>query len=140
MFDGFCLKLGYFFNFKTDDREFGIKFCLGVFLGFLLVPSPVLAEVEPWYTYWSIGMSDNKYPKDIQQDFDSIASLPGVERTEIAMDMLGFYWPLRSNSFKNSKTILGFVVSVSADAFDDRYKHFQVNQYLTSLSTMHFFG
>ncbi len=111
------------------------KFLCSCAILVLSVSSPALAEVEPWYAYWGIGITDNSYPKDIEESFNAIESLPGINRTDGAIDMLGFYWPLQ-----NDQTILGFVISGSYDRLDDGKTFLQLNQYLYSLSTMHFFG
>jgi hypothetical protein len=92
------------------------------------------ADEEDWYTYWSIGMASHDYPGDLDALLDSVDSLPGVDRTEIGIDMLGFYWPQSGNR------LLGFVISGSADSFDSPFVDMQVNQYLYGVSGMKFFG
>jgi len=97
--------------------------------------TPAWAEVETWYAYWGIGTADHGYPAQLEQAFREADAQPGVDRTEMSLDVLGFYWPLASK-----KTILGFVVSGSFDALDDGYTSVQLNQYLYSFSTMRFAG
>ena len=50
------------------------------------------AEVESWYSYWALGFSSHSYPEEIQEVVDDIPT--HVTRTQVAVDMLGFYWPL----------------------------------------------
>lgn len=92
------------------------------------------AKEESWYTYWSIGLANNSYTDELDTVLDELESLPGVDRTEAAFDLLGFYWPVQP------KTILGFVVSGSFDKFDTPIGDLQINQYLYAASAMHFFG
>lgn len=93
------------------------------------------AQVEDWYTYWGIGVSDHTYPGDVQKVLDDLESAPGIERTEGSIDMLGFYVPL-----PNVTSLIGFVISASYDNFKAEGAEMQVNHYLYSVSTMHFFG
>lgn len=106
----------------------GLLFCL-------LLPMPASAEVEDWYTYWAIGLANHNYPGEFDAVMDSLDALPGVERTELGLDMFGFYWPYTNN------TMLGFVISGSSDHLEDGFgDYIQFNQYLYGLSAMHFFG
>ena len=100
----------------------------------LLSPLQAFAEEEDWYTYWSFGFSSNSYPGDMDSVLNDLEALPGVDRAEIAIDMLGFYWPL------DEKLILGFVISGTADAFTTPVGNMQINQYLYGASIMKFFG
>ncbi len=100
----------------------------------LLCPLQTFAEEEDWYTYWSFGFSNNNYPGDLDYALDTLEAQPGVDRAEIAIDMLGFYWPVQD------KTILGFVISGSADSFTTPAGDMQINQYLYGGSVMKFFG
>ena len=100
----------------------------------LLCPLQTFAEEENWYTYWSFGFSSNSYPGEMDSVLNDLEALPGVDRTEIAIDMLGFYWPVEE------KLILGFVISGTADAFTTPVGDMQLNQYLYGASVMKFFG
>lgn len=93
------------------------------------------AEMESWYTYWSIGGSNHTYGEPFDSWVQGIDSLPGVERTETASDLFGFYWPL-----ENQQTALGFVISGSSDRLDNNIDHMQMSQSLFGGSVMHFFG
>ncbi|MDH3343158.1 MAG: hypothetical protein OEM07_05495, partial [Gammaproteobacteria bacterium] len=70
----------------------------------MLCPLQSFAEKEDWYTYWSFGFSSNSYSGGLDTLLDSLEAQPGVDRAEIAIDMLGFYWPIQD------KTALGFVI------------------------------
>ena len=100
----------------------------------LLCPLQTFAEEEDWYTYWSFGFSNNNYPGDLDSLLDTLEAQPGVDRAEIAIDMLGFYWPLKE------KMILGFVISGSTDVFNTPVGDVQINQRLLGASIMKFFG
>lgn len=106
-----------------------------LFLLLLLTAPLAQARVESWYTYWSIGISRNTYPTALQQAIDQVDAIPGVNRVQIGLDMLGFYWPLSDN-----KTILGFVMNGDGDRLSDQSNYIQINTYLYGLSAMHFFG
>ena len=111
------------------------KLIRGLALTTMLFASSVSAEVEDWYAYWGIGLSDTSYPSGLDSALDAMAALPGTYRLEVTVDAFGFYWPL-----PDEKTILGFVVSGSGDRIFDSADFLQVNTYLYSLSTMHFLG
>lgn len=101
----------------------------------LLTPKTLLADIESWYTYWAIGVASHDYPSDLEAVIDAAESIPGVERSQPALDIFGFYWPVNNN------TTAGFVISGSGDRLQDRFDdYFQINQYLYGLSGMHFFG
>lgn len=100
----------------------------------LLSPLQATAAEEDWYTYWSFGFASNSYPSELDTILNDLEALPGVTRTEIAIDMLGFYWPIAE------KTILGFVISGTADSFTTPVGNMQINQYLYGASIMKFFG
>lgn len=97
-------------------------------------PLQSMAAEEDWYTYWSFGFSNNSYPGGMDSFLSGLEAQPGVDRAEIAIDMLGFYWPIAD------KTTLGFVISGTADAFTTPIGDFQINQYLYGASLMKFFG
>ena len=88
---------------------------------------------EDWYAYWSVGISDNTYPADLQNEFDNAQAL-GFSRTEVAIDALGFYWPI------GQKTINGFVVSGTNDTLSLNGSTLSLKTYLYSYSVMHYFG
>ena len=105
-----------------------------MFVALLLCPLQTFAAQEDWYTYWSIGSADNSYPDDLDALLDAFDSLPGVDRTQGSMDMLGFYWPVKD------KLNVGFVISGSWDRFETSLGDMQLNQYLYAASAMKFFG
>ena len=106
----------------------------------IVIPNTVFAAIENWYAYWSIGIASNEYPSNsdafVSEPFiDSIKSIPGVNRTESSIDMLGFYWPMNNN------TMAGIVISGTGDRLQDSFDDYiQTNQYLYGLSGMKFFG
>jgi hypothetical protein len=115
-----------------DVEENIVKKLLLVIL--LLCPLQTFAAQEDWYTYWSFGFSDNSYPGGWDPVLDAAESQPGIDRTQGAMDIFGFYWPVQD------KLNLGFVISGSFDAFSLPGADVQVNQYLYGASVMKFFG
>lgn len=94
-----------------------------------------LGAVENWYTYWGLGFSNHTYEEPLDSLIKNVDSLPGVARSQMAYDLLGFYWPLQ-----NGKTSAGFVISGTSDRLDDSWSYVQINQYLYAGSVMHFFG
>ena len=100
----------------------------------LMCPLQTFAAQEDWYAYWSFGFANNSYPGDLDSVLDDLEALPGVDRTEGAMDMFGFYWPVQD------KLNVGFVISGSFDAFETPVGDIQLNQYLYAASAMKFFG
>lgn len=97
----------------------------------------VKAEVESWYTYWSLGFADVDYPGNLNTVMEQVDALPGISRYTIGMDLFGFYWPLA-----DQKTMMGFVVNVVSDTLDDETynESFSIDSYLYGFSTMKFFG
>lgn len=94
-----------------------------------------MAEVESWYTYWAIGASDNSYSDELDESLDNLESIQGVDRTEVAMDLLGIYFPL-----SNQRTIVGGVINASGDRIGDGSTWMQLNRSMISVSAMHFMG
>ena len=111
------------------------KFLFTFIFIFVISPKTVLADVESWYSYWAIGLASHNYSDDMENMIDAAESIPGVERSQGAIDMFGFYWPI------NNHSIGGFVISGSFDRLQDNFDdYFQINQYLYGASGMHFFG
>ncbi|MFV2056696.1 MAG: hypothetical protein ACC707_09525 [Thiohalomonadales bacterium] len=82
-----------------------------------------------------MGAVSNDYPNDFGQELDRIESFPGVSRTELALDFLGFYWPLESND------TLGFIINGTSDTLVDAFANeLSFNTYLYALSYMRYFG
>jgi len=96
--------------------------------------SVTYANEEDWYAYWAIGMVNHDYPGGLNSFLNDTESLPGVDRTEIGLDVFGFYKPQSKNNLS------GFVFSGSADQFESRHSELQINQYLLGISGMEFFG
>jgi len=89
---------------------------------------------EGWYSYWAFGGANFTYPDELQASIDALESLPDVNRTKIALDILGFYFPI------SRTTILGFIVKGGGDRFDLLGESVSIFQYMYSLSTIHFMG
>jgi len=92
------------------------------------------AYTESWYTYWGVGAAQITYPDATDRFLNEFADLDGVDRTTIAMDMLGFYWPI------SSMTIGGVVVNGAGDRFDFQNEWFQYNHFTYSASMIHYLG
>jgi hypothetical protein len=92
-------------------------------------------KLESWYTYWGLGYGTSQYPNEVQNTLDWLEDQDGVTRTEIAVDMFGFYFPVNEHH-----TALGFVIDGVADAFEVDGETFQINQYIYAASAMHFFN
>lgn len=88
---------------------------------------------EKWYTYWGLGSADPTYPSELGASLDLLGALPGVDRTRMSMDLLGFYVPM------SSKMLAGVVINGSADRLDDGNEDWmQVNLYTYSASTQYY--
>ncbi|NOX76621.1 MAG: hypothetical protein GXP17_08450 [Gammaproteobacteria bacterium] len=108
---------------------------LTVLLVLFFASTSAYAAEENWYAYWAIGLVEHDYPSELDSDLNQRESRPGVDRTKMGIDMLGFYWPLANNR------LLGFVISGSGDRLSDSYGNsLQYNQYLYGISGMQFFG
>jgi len=92
-------------------------------------------KLESWYTYWGLGYGTSQYPNGLQNFLDWLEDQDGVSRTEIAIDMFGFYFPINEHH-----TAVGFVIDGVADAFEVEGETFQINQYIYAASAMHFFN
>lgn len=89
---------------------------------------------ESWYTYWGLGVAKIKYPTETDESLDSFEAA-GADKTTIALDLFGFYWPLQSK-----QTMLGFIVNTVSDTYEMNGVELAVRQYTYSFSTMTFFG
>ncbi len=103
----------------------------GLLLVGSLISGNASADVESWYTMWSIGTASLNYSDNTGAFLDSFGG-----RTQGSIDMLGFYWPLA-----DKQTLVGGVISGAYDsASDNYYGTVQWNQYLYAISALHFFG
>ncbi len=86
---------------------------------------------ESWYTQWGLGFANSTYSPELSSTLNSWS------RTQLALEMLGFYWPMA-----NLHTIQGFTIT----GVSDNYKspsgltEYVLNQYLYSYSVQHYFG
>lgn len=90
--------------------------------------------VESWYTYWALGGAGFNYPVEIQDILDYLESTHDVNRTRIALDILGFYFPLYQS------TLIGFIINGGSDQFEYQGETFSIDQSLYSASTFYFIG
>ena len=89
-------------------------------------------KLESWYTYWGAGTSRITWPGELNDVMDLLASMPGVSRTRLILDMLGFYKPVHTN------TIVGFVVNGAADRIDVDAEAMQINLFTYAASAQYF--
>ena len=88
---------------------------------------------EKWYTYWGLGGADPTYPSEVGSLLDLMGALPGVDRTRMSMDLLGFYMPI------SGKMLAGVVVNATADRLDYGDQDWmQVNLYTYAVSTQYY--
>lgn len=106
------------------------------------VPEPVSSDGLPtinesWYTLWGLGFSGASYSGDLGDAYEKLADTPGVdENSGVALDLLGFYWPLAGH-----KTMIGFVINGSSSSVDDNLgDKLTLTTSQISFSTHHFFG
>ena len=58
------------------------------------------------YTYWGLGGADPTYPSEVGSLLDLMGALPGVDRTRMSMDLLGFYVPMSSKILKQALSLM----------------------------------
>jgi hypothetical protein len=82
-------------------------------------------------------MSNVSYDnKDLTDAFNQSENQPGVRRTQVNVDMFGFYWPL-----SDLKSMHGFVINGVSDQLTDNVNNrISVNNYLLAYSYHKFFG
>lgn len=103
-------------------------------------PTSYKPGLESWYAYFALGHASTTYPGPTRQYIDQSIQPFGPQHIALALDFLGFYWPLA-----NERTIVGFVISGSADRYEytagiSGKTEIQFNQYIYAASIMHFFG
>lgn len=91
------------------------------------------ADGESWYMVWGVGMSSVSYGKEVDQTIEFLEGLPGVDRTTLALDLLGVYFPT-----VDRKTLLGGIVNAFGDRLDYGSEWFQINGATYSGSVVHF--
>jgi hypothetical protein len=93
------------------------------------------SKLESWYAYWALGVSRTKYSdSELNDAMDWVETIPGVSRTRLSLDMLGFYWP------RNSNALVGVVVNGATDHLDyDGWEGYsRLNMYNYSVSALYF--
>jgi len=88
---------------------------------------------ESWYTYWGLGWTGITYPKNLQELMNTIENIPGVSRTCVEFDFLGFYFPVNQH-----RTAIGFIINGAGDRVSEGGIWVQINQYIYGASVMHF--
>jgi hypothetical protein len=102
---------------------------------------PAPEGLESWYMLWGLGVAFNTYPTEMQSVLDTYVNEYGASHYPLAIEALGFYWPLG-----NQRTIVGAIMTGSADRYSFYLPYsggeraVQVNLYLLSASAMHSFG
>jgi opacity protein-like surface antigen len=91
-------------------------------------------STESWYTYWGLGYSSISYPGELQKVLDYLNDQNGVSNTSLSLDILGIYFHIAP------KTIGGVIINGVADRYEKDGDFIQINQYLYSLSAMHYLG
>lgn len=79
------------------------------------------SKLESWYTYWGIGAVNISHPEELADILDLIEDFPGVSRTAISMDLLGFYWPLQD------RYLLGGVINGFGDRIESDSEGLTIN-------------
>ena len=109
----------------------------GLVLAIMLCPLAAMADTENWYAYWSLGTVNHDHPPELERIMSDADSVPGIDRTELALDMFGFYFPV--DVLENSAA--GFVINGSTDSLTDTFGNsVNFNTYLYGLSFMSFLG
>ena len=90
------------------------------------------SNVESWYTYWGLGLPVLNYPTEIQNIIDLLGDTDEVSNSSFNTDMFGFYWHIQPN------TIAGFVANINGDSYFLGEEFIQIDQYLYSLSVIHY--
>ncbi len=103
-------------------------------------PKPYKPGLESWYAYLSLGYAWTSLPAGTRQYIDQFIQPLDPSHVAVAVDFLGFYWPLA-----NERTLIGCVITGAADRYTytdglSNSKSIQFNQYLYAASMMHFFG
>ena len=91
------------------------------------------SKLESWYAYWALGVSrSNTSDSELNDMLDQIEDMPGVSRTRLSLDMLGFYWSTDPN------TLVGVVVNGGTDHLDGAEGYLRMNYYMYSVSALYF--
>lgn len=91
-------------------------------------------EIESWYTLWSFGFSSNSYYDDLDNALKDLEDA-GADRSTIALDVFGFYWPV------NQSTLAGFIISGTSDSLEgDNNSEVSISQSLWAFSSLNFLG
>lgn len=104
-------------------------------LGLSLFSSSCFAAPESWYANFGLGFVNFKHPSEVEQVISAIDSLPGITRSQFAMDLLGVYFPVAPT------TAVGFAIDTESDQLSDASGNsLSLNTSLFGFSAMHFLG
>lgn len=106
-------------------------------------PEPVVTPIpdglstinESWYTLWGFGFSNSNYSGILGDAYEKDKSSAGADKSSMAVDLLGFYWPLEGH-----KTMLGFILNGSTDTLKLAGSEESITTSLLAFSAHHFFG
>ncbi|GEM_PF-762904 len=91
------------------------------------------SKLESWYAYWALGISRSKSSdSELNDTMDFLEALPGVSRTRLTLDMLGFYFP------RNLNMLVGVVVNGATDHWDVPADYMRINSYMYCVSALYF--
>lgn len=91
---------------------------------------------ESWYTLWGFGLSAGpRYSGGEAGNINDFDNLPGVRRSTVNYDLLGFYWPTSDH-----RSMYGVVMNMISDQFEDGFTTFSFSQALISFSYHSFLG
>ena len=113
-----------------------LAFLTAVFLLSLLPAGEVFSQhkLESWYFYFGLGYANNQYPDPLDMELDNLADQTGITHVSVGIDFPGIYFR------KGERTIIGGVLNISADRFEDDNSSasVQFTEVTVALSAMHF--
>ncbi len=93
--------------------------------------------LESYYAYLAFGYASTTYPTAAERYIDQEIRPFSPTHVGVALDMLGFYWPLADD-----QTLVGFVIAMAGDrySYEDGSRSVQYTTSIVGASAMHFFG
>jgi len=93
------------------------------------------ADPESWYANFGLGFVKFNHPTEVEQFISSVDALPGIDRSQFAIDLVGIYFPVAPT------TAVGFAISSESDKLSDAYGNsLTLNTSMFGVSAMHFLG
>lgn len=91
-------------------------------------------KLESWYFYLGLGYANSQYPEPLDTELNNLADQSGITQVNIGIDFPGVYFR------KGERTIIGGVLNISADRFEDDNSNgsVQFTEFTVALSAMHF--